>query len=81
MIDDRIGSIGSTHGVRLSSKPSTKKIGITVSNEPDFSALSMRPCSVAMTKPDPANAVPEAGGTDAFDAAVSSNCAVRCSGG
>ena len=30
MIDDRIGTIGSTHGVKLSSRPSTKKIGSTV---------------------------------------------------
>src|SRR5258706_12668360 len=45
MIDDRIGIIGNTQGVKLSNRPSTTNSGITVSSEPDFNAASILPSS------------------------------------
>src|SRR5215470_1032884 len=42
MIDDRIGSIGSTQGVKLSSRPSAKKIGSTENRDRDLNAVSSR---------------------------------------
>src|SRR5688572_3573840 len=46
MIDDRIGNIGSTHGVSESSTPAPKNAAITVQKAPDCNALSITPASV-----------------------------------
>src|SRR5919205_896500 len=43
MIDDRIGTIGSTQGVNESSRPATRKTPATVSRLPERSADSTRP--------------------------------------
>ncbi len=81
MIEDRIGSIGSTQGVKLSSRPSTKKIGSTVSNEPDFSAPSMRPGSLAVTGSDATDLTSASDEPPTRDVALSTKRAVRVSGG
>jgi hypothetical protein len=38
MIEDRIGSIGSTQGVKLNNSPRAKKMGRTTSSERDSNA-------------------------------------------
>jgi hypothetical protein len=81
MIDDRIGSIGSTHGVKLSSRPSTKKIGSTVSSDRDLNAVSTRPASVGVDDGEAADAKLVPGGCGALEAAPSIRWAVRVSGG
>ena len=58
MIDDRIGTIGSTQGVKLKSRPSTKKIGSTVISDRDLNAVSMRPASVDVADGEAADGKP-----------------------
>src|SRR6186713_1870468 len=48
MIDDRIGSIGSTHGVSDSSTPARKNTPTTVQNRPPRRAASMPALSVEL---------------------------------
>ena len=81
MIDDRIGTIGSTHGVKLKSRPSTKKIGSTVSSDWDLNAVSTRPASVGVADGEAVDAEPLTGGCGMLEAERSVSWAVRVSGG
>src|SRR3954470_18109416 len=65
MIDDRIGSIGSTQGVNDSSTPASRNTPATVNRLRDCSALAKRPVSGAA-----AGGAARVGGRGAADGAA-----------
>ena len=80
MIDETMGSIGSTQGEKLSSTPSTKKTGTRVVSDPECNAAEIVPSPLAAGDWDKVEFAPDAAFFVA-DATLPLNCTVRVSGG
>src|SRR5690606_17781145 len=83
MMPDRIGTIGSTHGVNARRSPRPKNVAPTTSHESDRMIAARRACSE--TGAAPAEAAVAAGGGGAGEAAkaltAGSTSAIVCSDG
>ena len=80
MIDDRIGTIGSTQGVKPNSRPATRKLASTVGSDWDLNAVSTRPASVGVADGAAVDAEPLTGGCGMLEVEPSVSWAVRVSG-
>src|SRR3569832_2192769 len=93
MIDDRIGTIGSTHGVNASPRPSSRNSGTITSSLPLLREASIFPISASPEAAETAGvaAAGDAGAADCADAdgpapavpvaAAGGSCAVDSIGG
>ena len=58
MIDDRIGIIGKTQGVKASSRPTPKNAASVAQMLPSASRLAMASCSLSAGAPEPLLSAP-----------------------